>query len=449
VRCRILGASPRDYRRVRLAGAYPDVDEDALADQYGVSEEALNASTPANWMSVPTGLGAGGFGSDALPSGAIEGPKRTASVSGASPSWSDAAIPPFTPLGSSPLAAGFRLVPEGVVTPLGTPGPSTGRTDDASLVPLFAGGSAGLSGTGGGWIRSGIGLSADGSRTLIANPILIKRWESTFSPFTGKGGFTPGLTQLLLGGGIDVADHINPVPLKAQWPTGKKLSPSQRGKANDWNGTLAEEAIADRYKAQGFRVEREVPQHGRARYVDVVVHQPAADPRYSQRLEIESKLGRAGLGTDIRTQVAKDVTALQQNRAIRKGGELLEKGGGTLRILGRTARPIGLVMDAAELNEAYAADGGQIGENTKRALSGIAGGGLGGWGGALGGAAAGAAIGSVVPVVGTAIGGVAGGIIGGLGGGIAGDYLGRTAYDKFRNPVLLGVDHAGTGLIAP
>ena len=109
--------------------------------------------------------------------------------------------------------------------------------------------------------------------------------------------------------------------------------------------------------------------------------------------------------------------------AARAGG-----GGAPGRVLegvGKVARPVGIVLDAISLGQAYQADGGRIGENTGRTASGITGGALGGWGGAAAGAAIGTAI---FPGVGT----VVGGIIGGIGGALAGDAAGKGIFDTVK-----------------
>lgn len=263
----------------------------------------------------------------------------------------------------------------------------------------------------GGLWGSGQSLLQQGTKLLVDNPILVKQWESTTSAWTQKGGFTSGLRDLLSSHGIRIEPQVNPVPLGSVGPNAGV--PSQV--ANNTNGALARDAIADRWRTGGFGVQTEVPANGGARRVDVVVDIPNADPRLNQRLEIESKVGRAGLDTDIRGQVALDADALRANQALRRSGQVLEG-------VGKVARPVGLVMDVIEVGQAFRADGNQVGAQTGRAASGVAGGALGGWGGA----AAGAAIGTAVfPGVGT----VVGGIVGGIAGAIGGDMAGRGLFD--------------------
>jgi len=269
--------------------------------------------------------------------------------------------------------------------------------------------------TPGGLWAAGQGMVQQGTRLLVDNPILVKQWESTTSAWTQKDGFTRGLRDLLDSHGIRIEPQINRVPPSSLGPTaGVPLA-----QANNTNGALARDAIADRWRAAGYNVQTEVPANNGARRVDVVVDMPAADPRMNQRLEIESKVGRAGLDTDIRGQVALDADALRANQALRRSGQVLEG-------VGKVARPVGIVLDAIEVGQAFRADGNQVGANTGRAVSGVAGGALGGWGGAAAGAAIGTAI---FPGVGT----VVGGVIGGIAGAIGGDAAGRGLFDTVRS----------------
>lgn len=266
----------------------------------------------------------------------------------------------------------------------------------------------------GGLWAAGQGMLQQGTRLLVDNPILLKQWESTTSAWTNKGGFTSGLRDLLTGNGIQIEPQVNGVPPGSVTRTAGVPS----AVANNTNGALARDAIADRWRAQGFDVQTEVVANGGARRVDVVVDIPANDPRMNQRLEIESKVGRTGLDSDIRGQVALDADALRANRALRTSGQVLEGAGKVLR-------PVGLVMDVIQVGQAFRADGNQVGAETGRAVSGVAGGALGGWGGAAAGAAIGTAI---FPGVGT----VVGGVIGGIAGAIGGDAAGRGLFDTVK-----------------
>jgi len=254
----------------------------------------------------------------------------------------------------------------------------------------------------------------DGTRLLVDNPILAKRWVSTASAWTRKGGFTEGLRTLLESHGIEVEDKVRLAPPGSLG----KSSGVKLHVANNTNGALARDAIADEWRQKpGAQVRTEVPTQGGARVVDVQVREPAADPRMSKVTDLESKVGRYSRGKAlVETQVANDAEALQANRVLRGSGEVLER-------VGKVARPIGLAIDAIQVGAAFHADGDRVGMQTGRAASNVAGGALGGWGGA----AAGAAIGTMIcPGVGTAI----GGIVGGIGGAIGGSEAAKAAFDK-------------------
>ena len=276
----------------------------------------------------------------------------------------------------------------------------------AQSVAAFAPG--GLSGAGQGLVQSG-------TRLLVDNPILSKRWEPTTSAWTGRGGFTGPLKALLESHKIDFQDRPHPSPAGSI----NRGSGVPSARANNTNGSLARDAIAARYSAlPGAVVSIEQPRNGGARVVDVVVDLPAQDPRMSQRIEIESKVGRTGQSSTTRGQIAQDAKTLADNRLLRGSGEVLEN-------VGRVARPVGVVLDAVSIGQAYQADGNRIGENTGRTATGVAGGALGGWGGAVGGAAIGTAI---FPGVGTVVGGLVGGAI----GAFAGDQAGKGLFDTVK-----------------
>ena len=266
----------------------------------------------------------------------------------------------------------------------------------------------------GGLAAAGQQMLRSGTRLLVDNPILEKQWVGTKSAWTGKGGFTDGLRNVLESHGIQVPDAVRPVPPGS---VGKASGVKAQVAANT-NGAAARDAIADEWRQKpGVRVQTEVPTQGGARVVDVRVHEPAADPRMNKVIDIESKVGRYSQGKQlVANQIANDAEALQANRVLRGSGEVLER-------VGKVARPIGLAIDAIQVGVAFHADGDRIGKNTGRAVSNVAGGALGGWGGA----AAGAAIGTLIcPGVGTAI----GGIVGGIGGAIGGSELAKAAFDK-------------------
>lgn len=259
----------------------------------------------------------------------------------------------------------------------------------------------------------GVGIGRTGFDTQVRNPILEIQWENTRSQWTGRSGFSGPLVNNLTASGINVVSQTNMAP------TGSvgRNSGNSVGQANNINGSLAENAIRDRYLAQGYQAttirdpgNANRVQGGR-RVVDVVVEVPnAADPRNARRIEIESKVGyTANSGSitrpgTVQYEAAMDAARLVDNQTIRGAGRLLEG-------VGRVAKPVGLVMDAIDLRSAYQADGGRVGMNTATSAGGIAGGAA----GAYGGASLGAAIGTAVfPGVGTVVGGVVGGIVGGF-----------------------------------
>ena len=282
---------------------------------------------------------------------------------------------------------------------------------------------SGVFGAGQGANVAGREIGVLGRQTLIDNPLLRVRWESTRSIITGREGFTANLETMLRNSGIEVPGAANPIPPGSTRPTGTIT----RGQANNINGAAAETAIRDRFRAQGYQVDpNPTSVQGGRRIVDVTVHAPNGDPRLSERLEVESKVGRTSVGTPrVRQEVAMDAARLAENQAIRRTGTALETAGTVLRTTGKILRPIGIAMDAYAIGSAFHEDGNRIGVNTGRAISTTAG----GIAGAAGGAAVGAAIGSVVPVVGTAVGAVVGGIVGGLGGG----ELASRGYDWVRS----------------
>jgi RHS repeat-associated protein len=107
----------------------------------------------------------------------------------------------------------------------------------------------------------------------------------------------------------------------------------------------------------------------------------------------------------------------------------------TLEAVGRVARPVAIVTDAARLGQAFHADQGEIGRNTVTTAGNVAG----GWAGAAGGAWLGAkvgagiggAIGSVIPGAGTVAGLAVGGLVGGIAGGVAGAFAGASIGEHF------------------
>jgi len=283
----------------------------------------------------------------------------------------------------------------------------------------------GLVGAGHGLVRSGYG-------TLVVNPELTVRYETTRSAISGRAGFSDPATRQLEALGLEVERRPNPTPPQSRLPSAGEA----RSVHNTYNGDLASEAIADRYRANPnvarvqteFRydanlnaVRPEVRNHDVLgdRRMDVRAELPhATDPRMNAVIEVESKATRVTPSSINETQVAHDAARVAQNHSLRGAGFALEG-------VGRVARPVGLVLDAVDVGSAFRADGNRIGENTGRSLSGLAGGAAGGWGGAATGAAIGTAI---LPGVGT----VVGGLIGAGLGAWAGDSAGRGAFDTVR-----------------
>ncbi len=258
------------------------------------------------------------------------------------------------------------------------------------------------------------GVAQAGYNTLVDNPKLSVQWESTRSAWTGKVGFTPGLTDVLNQNGL----AINPSNMSPAPGSFGKSSGLTFNEANPRNGIAADKAIESRLQSQGYVTDRQVTvQDGRR--VDVVGIKTNADPRLNERVEIESKAFRAGVNDRHVSEAVRDGQRLADNVSLRAAGNLLEG-------VGRVARPVGMVMDAVEVGSAFRADGNRVGENTGRAISGLAGGAAGGWGGAMAGAAIGTAI---LPGIGT----VVGGLIGGIGGAFAGDGIGRSAFNAVRS----------------
>ncbi len=289
------------------------------------------------------------------------------------------------------------------------------RDDGSSPLP------AGLSGAGHGMVQAGYD-------TQVNNPMLERQWESTRSGWTNKGGFTDGAIDRLEGAGLTVEDAINPTPPGSRAPNGTYSA----GQSTTYNGDLARDAIADRYRNAGYNVELEVHYDASLnrvdtnarlagdRFIDVAVDIPhATDPRMNARLEIESKAFRVNAGSIDPQQLAHDAQSVAANRTIRAGGAVLER-------VGRIARPVGIAIDAYNMGSAFKADGNQIGENTARATTSLVAGAAGGWAGATAGAAIGTAI---FPGVGTVI----GGIVGGIGGALVADDLAGRAFNSVKS----------------
>ena len=320
-------------------------------------------------------------------------------------------------------------------------GAAANGNDQSNVVP-----GPSITGAGQGAIQAGRNvaargdlLTAAGTQRLVDNPILSIQWENTVSAWNNRSGFSQPLRDALQEAGIT----INPANLTPPAGSVGPTSGVSAGRANNINGAAAEQAIAARMQANGYQVTTAPGVANRVqdgtRVIDVVATRANADPRMSERVEIESKVGRTNFDGDAQRpgtpqyEVAKDAERLAANRAARVDGarmeidgQTLSRGGRALDAVGKVARPVGLVMDAVEVGSAFRADGNQVGENTGRAVSGLAGAAAGGWGGAAAGAAIGTAI---FPGVGTVVGGVVGGIAGALGG----DAAGRGVFDTVKS----------------
>ncbi len=110
------------------------------------------------------------------------------------------------------------------------------------------------------------------------------------------------------------------------------------------------------------------------------------------------------------------------------------KVGKVLKVGGKAAAVVGVVLDVADIGTAMYEDGGW-GENTNVAVGGAAGSWAGAWAGGAVGAKAGVAIGTAIGAMfggvgaapGAAIGGLVGGLIGSIGGAVGGRWLGEQA----------------------
>ncbi len=106
----------------------------------------------------------------------------------------------------------------------------------------------------------------------------------------------------------------------------------------------------------------------------------------------------------------------------------LESSGKTLDAIGKVAKPVAIVIDAARIGNAIHEDGCTIGNNTIITSSSVAGGWAGTFAGAAIGAEGGAYLGGVIGGffggVGAVPGAAVGGFVGGLSGGIVGSFGG-------------------------
>ena len=332
--------------------------------------------------------------------------------------------------------------------PTAEAGAGKAPTSDSS--PVSTGGI--LLGMGQGWVqggntalRAGATSLAEGNRLLDRSrdlftrypAQLVTKWSFYDSPINGRGGATAPLGTFLTGQGIQ---HNGNAPLRAA--PGSVSNAAQATAAGvpanqigNHNGAMAELDRRAFYQSQGFDVtpNRLVQTPAGLRDIDVTATRDLGHPTKSIEINEEVKVGRRSLpGKPVRSnehaQAIKDGSRQAEYRAnapaahaeghaaYNKGNKAvdvaadLSGAGKTVKVAGKIARPLGVVVSAFEIGGAYKEDGNRIGVNTVGKVAGIAG----GAGGAWAGAAAGAALGSVVPGVGTVIGGVVGGIVGGL-----------------------------------
>ena len=92
---------------------------------------------------------------------------------------------------------------------------------------------------------------------------------------------------------------------------------------NNYNGDIAEKAIADRPESQGYTVKRniEINTPLGKRDVDILATKHQGHPTLSEEIHIESKVGRKSLpstaqGSNVRMQIDKDAAVLAQQKSL-------------------------------------------------------------------------------------------------------------------------------------
>ena len=222
------------------------------------------------------------------------------------------------------------------------------------------------------------GVVTTGSRVLKNNPILRIEWHTTISPVTNQSGFSGPLQNLLDKHGIARRLPVHEKPSAAINNNG----PSHRTS----NGDAASHQLRDKFNARGLdtRLEQSTDAKGRdvpgkftpkdGRRIDVVATHSGPNAENKVRVDAESKLGYVGADRKTIAQVEKDGARLAKNVATRELGS-------TVKLVGKVARPIGVVLDAAEVVGAVKADGGKFGNHTQYAVGGLAGGAAGAWAG--------------------------------------------------------------------
>lgn len=176
------------------------------------------------------------------------------------------------------------------------------------------------------------------------------------------------------------------------------------------------------WRKKGSAMLRIDPPHGSTNYKHMNLLPDAYDPGLFDLKNIDSKTGKL---KDPHLAVSDDVF----NAAVKAN-----KVGKVLKVGGKAAAVVGVVLDVADIGTAMYEDGGW-GENTNVAVGGAAGSWAGAWAGGAVGAKAGVAIGTAIGAMfggvgaapGAAIGGLVGGLIGSIGGAVGGRWLGEQA----------------------
>jgi len=261
-------------------------------------------------------------------------------------------------------------------------------------------------------------------------------WEFTRSPFNDKNGPSTPLSEKLNEHGIKHdKKKINKAPVNSDMDRSKGI-----GKLNNTNGALAEAALAEKLEKNGYHVDRQVTIKTPLgeRRLDIVATKNEGSPYFSENRLVESKQGYQSLpqvakDNNILSQIEKDAAILTEHKT---KAPIPQAVGRILHAVGHVARPVGVVLGALEINQAYQADGNRIGVHTAEKIASVGGAAGGGFVGATGGVLLGAAAGSFVPVFGTAVGAVVGGLgifAGGIGGGMLGEYAASGIFSKVKH----------------
>lgn len=175
--------------------------------------------------------------------------------------------------------------------------------------------------------------------------LYIQNWEFSVSPVTGKGGASGSLGQYLNAAGIQ---HNGQTPHPSHAGSIANAAQAQAvgvpaKQINNYNGDIAEKAIADRLESQGYTVKRNVEINtplGK-RDVDILATKHQGHPTLSEEIHIESKVGRKSLpstaqGSNVRMQIDKDAAVLAQQKSLgpaaqARGRQLYDQGATALK----------------------------------------------------------------------------------------------------------------------